>query len=304
VNTQPKLEVELEAAPGILAPQTMPVLSRSELFWRRFKRHKLGLAGGVVLLLFILMAVFAPLIAPQNPNHADFKHRKEPPSAEHWLGTDELGRDVWSRLVYGGRVSLMVGFGAVTLYMIIGTVLGTTSGYFGGKVDFTIMRITDIMMTFPSLLLILTFAAFTRPSVLNVVLAIGLFEWPGVTRIIRSDVLSIRERDFILATRALGASSNRILSVHVLPNIIGILVVTITYGVSTAIILETTMSFLGLGVPLPTPSWGNMISSATSITVMETMPWLWIPPGIAIAATVLALNFVGDALRDAFDPHK
>ncbi len=139
---------------------------------------------------------------------------------------------------------------------------------------------------------------------MNVILAIGLFEWPGVTRIIRSDVLSIRERDFITATKALGASSNRVLSVHVLPNIIGILVVTITYGVSTAIILETTMSFLGLGVPLPTPSWGNMISSATSITVMETMPWLWIPPGIAIAATVLALNFVGDALRDAFDPRK
>ena len=198
----------------------------------------------------------------------------------------------------------MVGFGAVALYMIIGTVLGTTSGYFGGKVDFTIQRITDIMMTFPSLFVNLTFAAFTRPSTLNVILAIGLFEWPGVTRIIRSDVLSIRERDFITATKALGASSNRVLSVHVLPNIIGLLVVTITYGVSTAIILETTMSFLGLGVPLPTPSWGNMISSATSITVMETMPWLWIPPGIAIATTVLALNFVGDALRDAFDPRK
>lgn len=304
MSTQPRLVVELEAAPGIPAPQAMPVMSRSQLFWRRFKRHKLGLAGGVVLLLFILMAIFAPVIAPQRPNYADFKHRKEPPSAEHWLGTDDLGRDVWSRLVYGGRVSLMVGFGAVALYMIIGTFLGTTSGYFGGKVDFIIMRITDIMMTFPSLLLILTFAAFTQPSIMNVILAIGLFEWPGVTRIIRSDVLSIRERDFITATKALGASSNRVLSVHVLPNIIGILVVTITYGVSTAIILETTMSFLGLGVPLPTPSWGNMISSATSITVMETMPWLWIPPGIAIAATVLALNFVGDGLRDAFDPRK
>ena len=271
--------------------------------WSRFKRHTLGFGAAIVVLLLIISSIFAPIVAPQDPNFADFQHRNEAPSVNHILGTDDLGRDMWARLIYGGRVSLTASVGAVAVYLSIGTVLGLISGYVGGKTDFIIQRITDVMMTFPSFFLILTFVSFTKPSLLNVILAIGLFDWPGICRLIRAEVLSTRSREFIMAAQCVGVPSRRILGRHILPNTLSPLIVTASYGLCGAILTETTLSFLGLGVPLPTPSWGNMISKASSsVTILEQMPWLWLSPGVAIVLCVLAFNFVGDGLRDALDP--
>lgn len=265
-------------------------------------RHRLAVAGAVVIFLLILIALFAPLVANHNPNRVDLLAASSGPNSTHWLGTDDIGRDVFSRIVYGTRVSLSVGLVAVTIYVLIGTILGAISGYFGGWIDSTLQRLTDAVMCFPSLIIIIAAVAILGPSIVNVMIVIGLLTWPGICRLVRGQFLSLREREFVEAARAMGARPSRIIFRHLLPNAIAPITVAATFGVASAILTEAGLSFLGLGVQPPTASWGNMINTAQSAAVLQEMPWLWVPAGIMIALAVLSINFVGDGLRDAIDP--
>ena len=270
--------------------------------FRRFLRHRLAVLGAILMLAIITLAVLAPLVAPQSPTFIDLSAVREPPSAAHWLGTDLSGRDVWSRIVYGARTSLTVGFGAVGLYVLIGTILGMLAGYFGGTIDMAIMRLTDTVMSVPSLLMVIVFVSVVGPSLISVLAVIGLLGWPGAARLVRGQFLSLREAEFVTAARVVGVSDMRIIVGHMLPNILGPLIVLATFGVASAVILEASLSFLGLGVRPPVPSWGDMLNAAQSPTVLLDVQWLWVSPAVAIAITVLAVNFVGDGVRDAFDP--
>ncbi len=260
------------------------------------------MAGLAVITLLALAAIFAPFVATHDPYRVDLLAAGQPPSREHWLGTDEVGRDVFSRLVFGARVSLSVGLVAVTIYTTIGVVLGSVSGFFGGLVDGIVQRLTDTVMCFPPLIIIIAAVSIIGPSIWNVMLIIGLLTWTGTCRLVRGQILSIREREFVEAARAAGASDARLIVRHVLPNTLAPVIVSATFGVAAAILTEAGLSFLGLGVQPPTPSWGNLINLAQSATILQTMPWLWAPPGLLIALAVLAINFVGDGLRDALDP--
>jgi peptide/nickel transport system permease protein len=289
----------------VSAPANIAIPRRETPFQkaiRRFLRHRPAIVGTVILVTIVAGAIFAPFIAPQNPTKTNLQIVDQPPTAQHWLGGDRSGRDVWSRVVYGTRVSLVVGFGAVGLYVLIGTLLGLISGFAGGAIDQLLMRLTDTVLSIPTLLLVIAFASVVGPSLYSVIAAIGLLGWPGTARIVRGQVLSLREAEFVMAARALGARSRYIVVRHLLPNIFGPLTVLATFGVASAILLEAALSFLGLGVQPPTPSLGDMINQARAPSVLHDIPWLWIPPGIVIAVTVLAVNFVGDGLRDALDP--
>ena len=273
--------------------------------WRvahAFARHRLAVAGLVVITLLGLGAIFAPAVATHDPYTIDLLAAGQPPSGEHWLGTDEVGRDVFSRLVYGARVSLSVGLVAVTIYTAIGMVLGAISGYFGGLVDGSIQRLTDTVMCFPPLIIIIAAVSITGPSIWNVMMIIGLLTWTGTCRLVRGQFLSLREREFVEAARAAGSSDVRLIVRHALPNTLAPVMVSATFGVAATILTEAGLSFLGLGVQPPTPSWGNLINLAQSATILQTMPWLWAPPGFLIAVAVLSINFIGDGLRDALDP--
>jgi len=272
------------------------------LAWRRFRRHKLAVAGLFIMVVLCLSAIFAPQVARFDPLAIDLYNRGQPPSTEHWLGTDETGRDVWARMIYAGRVSLSVGIVAVSISAAIGTVLGAIAGYYGGNVDTAIMRFTDIFMSFPVLVIIITMVAILEPSIWNAMIAIGVFGWPPLCRLVRSEILSLRERQFVEAATCLGIPAGKIIFGHILPNVTGTITVFTTFGMANAILTEAALSFLGLGVQVPTPSWGNMIYSAQSLTILESQPWLWVPPGVTIIIAVLAINFVGDGLRDALDP--
>ncbi len=257
----------------------------------------------MLLLLIVAVAILAPAASGgADPNRIDLASSAAPPSWAHPLGTDRVGRDVWARVVYASRVSVSVGIVAVSIYVVIGIILGSISGYFGGLIDDIVQRLTETVMTFPSLIIIITVVSLVGPSIYNVFLAIGLLGWPGVCRLVRAEVLSLREREFVLAARCLGVPSRRIMFRHIMPNVVAPILVVATLGVAGAILTETSLSFLGLGVQAPTPSWGNMMSDATSPTILENAPWLWLPPGLAIATCVISINFIGDGLRDAFDP--
>jgi peptide/nickel transport system permease protein len=289
----------------VSAPATIAIPRRETPFQkaiRRFLRHRPAIVGTVILVTIVAGAIFAPFIAPQNPTKTNLQIVDQPPTAQHWLGGDRSGRDVWSRVVYGTRVSLVVGFGAVGLYVLVGTLLGLISGFAGGAIDQLLMRLTDTVLSIPTLLLVIAFASVVGPSLYSVIATIGLLGWPGTARIVRGQVLSLREAEFVMAARALGARSRYIVVRHLLPNIFGPLTVVATFGVASAILLEAALGFLGLGVQPPTPSLGDMINQARAPSVLHDIPWLWIPPGIVIAVTVLAVNFVGDGLRDALDP--
>lgn len=258
--------------------------------------------GLIVLGVLVLLAVLAPVFSPFSPYKLNLPDRASPPTSRHWLGTDGTGRDIWARVILGGRVSLSVGLVAVSISTFIGTVLGGLAGYYGGTTDSIIMRITDTVMSFPSLVIIITLVAIVGPSVYNTMLAIGLLGWPSIARIVRGQFLYLREQTFVDAARAVGAPSKRIIFSHILPNAIGPIVVAATFGVATAILTEAGLSFLGLGVQPPTPSWGGMLHDAQTMTILEQMPWMWVPPGIMIVLAVLSINFIGDGLRDALDP--
>jgi len=266
----------------------------------RFFRNPLALAGGFLVLFLAVVALAAPWIATHPPQKQDVIHRLEPPSRAHWLGTDDLGRDVFSRIVYGARISLAVGVLAVAIAVSIGTVLGLLAGYQGRWMDAVIMRVVDILLCFPTIFLILMVIAFLEPNILNVMAVIGLTSWMGLTRLVRAEALGLRERDFMLAAKGLALPLHRILMVHLLPNVVAPILVTATLGVGGAILIESALSFLGLGVQPPTASWGNMLTAGKDY--IHIAWWLSVFPGLAILLTVLSFNVLGEGLRDVLDP--
>ncbi len=268
---------------------------------RRFRKNRLAVAGLVVIILLILTGLFAPWLTPHNPNELTAVFSASP-STTHLLGTDQVGRDVLSRLIYATRISLIVGFITVSIYVTIGTILGLISAYYGGWMDMIVMRLADIFMSFPYLMVILVVVSILGSSLTTIILVLALFSWPTVARLVRGSVLSLKELDYVKAGVALGLSPARIMFSHILPNALGPIIVNATFGVAAAILSEAGLSFLGMGIQPPTPSWGNMLSDAQSLTVLTNQLWLWVPAGSILLVTVLAINFMGDGLRDALDP--
>jgi peptide/nickel transport system permease protein len=271
-----------------------------QFFWKRFRRNRFALAGGGIVILLFVISLLAPLISPYEPGHLDLYHVLLPPSSAHWFGTDELGRDVYTRVIYGARISLKVGFVSMGIAIVIGTVVGLLAGFYGGITDSIIMRVVDIMLCFPTIMLILAVIALIEPNIWYIMIIIGLTGWMGVARLVRAEVLSIRERDFILAARSLGASDIRIIFRHIFPNALSSVLVAGTLGVAGAILTESTLSYLGLGVQPPTPSWGNILTAGKEY--IEFAWWLSLFPGLAIMVTVLSYYLLGEGIRDALDP--
>jgi len=270
------------------------------ILWQRLRHNTLAIVGGVLVILLFLVAIFAPLLAPYEPDYIDRHHILEPPSRLHPLGTDDLGRDVLSRMLYGARVSLAVGFVAVGIATVIGVIIGAVAGYYGGLVDRILMRFVDIMLSIPTLFLILSVIAFVGANIWNIMIIIGLTSWMGVARLVRAEFLSLKEREFVLAARALGASDLRIIFRHMLPNSLAPVIVNAVLMVASAVLLESSLSFLGLGVQPPQPSWGNILTAGKAN--IEIAWWLSLFPGLAILITVLSYNLLGEGLRDALDP--
>lgn len=269
-------------------------------FWEMFYKNKLTLTGcGIVVFLFAV-SLLAPVIAPYDPGAIDLQNVLASPSQAHWFGTDQLGRDVLSRMIWGARISLKVGFVATGLAILIGMALGAVAGYYGGWVDALIMRFVDIMLCFPTFFLILAVIAFLEPSIWNIMVVIGLTGWMGVTRLVRADFISLRERDFVRAACAIGASDARIIFLHILPNALASILVAATLGIAGAILTESALSFLGIGVQPPTPSWGNILTAGKDN--IDIAWWLSLYPGLAILITVVGYNLLGEGIRDASDP--
>ena len=273
---------------------------RRDIWWDSFIANPLAIAGLLIVGCLALTAILAPVISPYDPQAINTWHILEPPSWTHILGTDTLGRDCLSRLIYGVRISLLVGIIAIGLATAIGAVLGAAAGYYGGVIDTLIMRLVDIMLCFPTIFLIMAVIAFLEPSIFNIMAIIGLTGWMGVARLVRAEFLSLRERDFVLAARLSGASDWRIVFSHILPNAVAPILVSATLGVGGAILTESALSFLGIGVQPPTPSWGNMLTQGKDN--IEVAWWLSVFPGLAILIAVLGFNLLGEGLRDALDP--
>jgi peptide/nickel transport system permease protein len=296
-------ELTLKQAPSSTAAD--PGTARAS--WRRLWRLKWGLGAALAMALIVAVTILAPWIAPHDPIAVDIRHRLVPPawmtrgSADHLLGTDQVGRDLLSRVIYGGRVSLVVGVSAVLISASIGVLLGLAAGYFGESTDWTIMTLVNVMLTFPFVLLALAVIAVLGPSLLNMIVVLGVADWPLYTRVIRAETLSIRERDFVVAGRALGMSHGRLVFRQILPNLVSAIVVIATLQVARVIILESFLSFLGLGVQPPTPAWGNMLGEGR--VYMLNSWWIAAFPGLAIFVTTLSINLMGNALRDWLDPH-
>ena len=268
---------------------------------RQFAQNKLAVAGLAIIVLFYAAALAAPLISRYDYAAITAGMRDKPPSAEHWFGTDRSGRDVYARLIKGGQVSLAAGFAAVAIIMTIGVVLGGAAGFFGGWLDAAIMRLTDILLAIPLILLLITAAALFTPGLRTTIVVIGLSAWPGAARLVRGQTLALKEQEFVTAARAVGATPLRIMTRHIFPNALAIIIVEATLWLSYAILLEASLSYLGLGVQIPTPSWGNMLQDGQRELLYGAW-WLTLFPGLAIFLTVLAFNLMGDGLRDAFDP--
>lgn len=269
---------------------------------RRFMRHKPAVIGVAFIIFLVILAIFAPIIAPYDPVDSNLRMRGAPPSTDHWFGNDDIGRDIMSRIIYGARIALIVGLGATSIAVAIGVIVGATAGYFGGKVDFLLSRLVDALMAFPILALLLTLSAVFGPSLRNVVIVIGITFWASYARVIRAEVLSLRERDYVLAARASGAQNRRIILRHIVPNAVGPVIILASLAIGSVIIFESALSFLGMGISRPTPSWGTMLSDGRDH--IRNYPHIAIAPGLAIAFTVLAFNLVGDGLRDALDPRE
>lgn len=270
------------------------------IFWQRFKKNKLALAGGACVFLLFAIAVFAPFISPHDPVEINVENILEPPSVKHLFGTDELGRDVLSRIIWGARISLAVGFVAVGLSTIIGIILGAIAGFYGGWLENVIMRFIDTMLCIPKFFLILAVIAFIGPSIWNIMIVIGLTSWMGVARLVRAEFLSLKEREFVLAARSIGASDFRIIFRHILPNGLASVFVSVILGVAGAVLIESSLSFLGIGIQPPIPSWGNILTAGKDN--IEIAWWLSVFPGLAILITVLSYNLLGEGVRDAIDP--
>lgn len=274
-----------------------------QLALNRFLKNKLAVAGVFMLLFIILATAFAPLLTSHDPTKGELTLIEQGPTSEHILGTDQSGRDNFARLLYGGRISIMIGFTAMLFTLVIGIITGTIAGYYGGKIDDFIMRLTDLVLALPFFVLALTIIALVEEVTIGIfIIVIAITTWPNLTRIIRGTFLSLREQEFVLNAKAIGASDFRIIFKHLIPNAIGPIIVNATLMMATMIIVESGMSFIGMGIPQPTPTWGNMLAEAQNIRVLRSHPESWVPPGLAILMTVLSINFIGDGLRDAFDP--
>lgn len=315
------------------SPNTEPVKDMSEsyeysdtfkakvkILWKRLRRNKFAIGGLYVLIFLYATAIFAPFLSPYTPDgvpddimqvdrapsfqsYQDFDMEgNEKTFAPNFFGRDELGRDVFTRCLYAGRISLTVGFISVAIYITIGTIWGAIAGYYGGWVDNVMMRIVDAIMSMPTMLLLITVMAMFPPSIYNVMIVIGITGWTGIARYVRAEFLSLKKRDFTEAARCIGAKNSRIIFKHILPNAVAPIIVAATMGIAGAILTESTLSFLGLGVQPPTASWGNMLTNAQELSTMVSAPWKAFYPGILIFITVLSFNFFGDGLRDALDP--
>ena len=307
--------IENDKKAQIVELMEAPPMTLGQMAWLRFRRHKMAMIGIVILLLLFLYSFGGGLLLDESyANYTDTKIRLSPPSSEHLFGTDTVGRDILARTIYGGQISMLIGFSAVIVMLIAGILVGAISGYFGGFVDSILMRITEAMISIPSIFLLLVMAKFFggripdieifgrsySGSVAGIILIIGLTGWMSLSRIVRAEFLSLKENEFVIAARATGTPTWQIIFLHILPNIIAPIVVAATLGVAGAITSEAYVSFLGLGVQPPTATWGNMLDGAYNY--IEEAPWLWIFPGLLILLTVLGINFVGDGLRDALDP--
>lgn len=269
---------------------------------RRLRRNKLAMVGLFVIIIMALGAIFAPFLTDFGRDETNLLKSNAPPDDQYLLGADSLGRDIFTRLLYGGRISLTVGFVSTGLRILIGVILGGIAGYYGKWVDGFIMRTADVFSCLPFLPMALTFVAILGPSIYNVMLVLAVLGWPGIARIVRAEILSLREREFMEAATALGISDFKKITSHLIPNTMASIIVSATTGIAGAILTESTLSFLGLGVSPPTPTWGNMLTDANSQYVLKNRWWQWVPPGLAVFVAVLSLNLLGDGLRDALDP--
>jgi peptide/nickel transport system permease protein len=269
-------------------------------FWKAFARNRLAVIGGVVVVCLVAAALLAPVIAPRDPYRPDVKRILDPPSSRHLLGTDQLGRDVLSRMLFGARVSLAVGFVSVGIAAAIGIALGAAAGYHGGMVDAAIMRLVDLMLVFPRFFLLLAVLAFLKPSIWTIMVVIGLTGWMGVARLVRAEFLALKEREFVVWSQSVGAGAFRIIWRHILPNAMAPVLVAMTLGIPAAILTESGLSFLGLGVQPPRATWGNILNEGKD--AIELAWWLSVYPGVAILITVLSYNLLGEGIRDALDP--
>lgn len=283
----------------VVSPHRQSELSQS---WRRFSTNRMALAGAVFVILLCLIAIFADVLAPYDPTQIFRGKRGVGPSWEHPLGFDHVGRDLLSRVIFGSRVALIVGLSTIALTVFIGVAIGATAGYFGGWVDGVLSRITDTLMAFPLFVLLVLLASMLGPGLYTTILVIGVTGWARFARVVRAEVLSLKERDFIIAARALGGRDSWIIWRHILPNVLGPVVVLATLGIGVIIILEAALSFFGLGIRPPNPSWGGILADGRAFILL--FPHISVAPGIIIVLTVLAFNFFGDGLRDALDPHQ
>jgi peptide/nickel transport system permease protein len=274
--------------------------------WRRivttYRQNPLAMISIVVLILIGGLALLTPLIDRYPPTQSYLRAFEAAPSADHWLGTDSAGRDIWSRLLWGARTSITVAVAAVTISIVIGTLIGAISGYFGGAIDTIMMRVTDGFIAFPDIVLVLMLASILGPSIRNVILVIGILGWTGMARLVRGQFLILREQDWVLAARSVGVSNGRLITRHLLPHVLTQIVVAATFGAASATLTEAGLSYLGLGVQPPAPSWGAMLAEAQSVHVLQNVPWAWMAPGITLTVTVLAVSYVGDTLRKALTP--
>ncbi|WP_211229633.1 oligopeptide ABC transporter permease [Nakamurella lactea] len=289
-----------DAAEGLAAVRRSP----SRMALRRYMSNRLAVAGAVVLVVLVLGVLLLPVFMHLDPYTVDPLNVRAKPTGDHLLGTDGVGRDVFARLVYGGRISMLIGFSAALLAVLIGSLIGALAGTLGGWVDSTFMRMADVFMSFPNLVAIIVVVGIFGANVIVMVILLALFGWTQTARVVRGMILSLREREYVQASRAFGAKPLWLISRHLLPAALSQVVVLMTLEVAGFILSEAALSFLGVGIQPPTASWGNMLQAAQQYTVISSMPWLWLPPGLAIALTVLAINFVGDGLRDALDPRQ
>lgn len=279
-----------------------------QLAWERFKKNKVAVAGATIFILIVLLVTFGPMISPYEMSEFALENKNLPPSSQHLLGTDEQGRDVLLRLLLGGRISILVGLMAAGVSVILGSLIGGIAGYYGGRVDNILMRFAEIINSIPftptviSISAALMFRVSPEYKMYLVMLLIGLLSWPGLARIVRGQILSLREQEFMQATEALGLSDRSKIVRHLLPNTYAFVIVSATLGMASAILTEAGLSFLGLGVQPPVPTWGNMVERARNNKVFNNYPWMWLPPGIMIMLTVVSINLLGEGLRDAFDP--
>lgn len=298
--SEKKQKIDINKGKNLATEST--VIGPWKIMWKRLRRNKLAMLGLIVITIMAIAAIFAPFLTPYGRDAVNLVNSNAKPGSEHLLGTDSLGRDIFTRLLYGGRISLTVGFVSTGIRIVLGVLLGGIAGYYGKSVDNVIMRVADVFACLPFLPIAITIVAMLKPSIYNIMLVIGVLGWPGIARIVRAEILSLREREFMEAATALGISDFRKIVAHLLPNTMASVIVSATIGIAGAILTESSLSFLGLGVAPPTPSWGNMLTDAKNQYVLKHRWWQWIPPGLAIFVTVMSLNLLGDGLRDALDP--